>query len=91
MTLTFLLGLTQRYNELILQQSNGDAALRAFEDFAAQDFAGDAAPTYSRGRGLHPQIISTIPEKIYRCNETNDSSMEDESKQDDCCPICLGE
>ncbi|KAL7482492.1 hypothetical protein ACHAW6_008167 [Cyclotella cf. meneghiniana] len=87
MTLTFLLGLTQRYNELIMQQSNGDAALRVFEDFAAQDFAGDAAPTYSRGRGLHPQIISTIPEKIYRSNETNDSSMEDESKQDDCCPI----
>eukprot|EP00804_Cyclotella_cryptica_P006232 CCRYP_020769-RA/>CCRYP_020769-RA protein AED:0.14 eAED:0.14 QI:1059/1/1/1/0.75/0.8/5/231/868 len=89
MTLTFLLGLTQRYNELIMQQTNGDAVLRTFEDFATQDFAGDVAPSYSRVRGLHPQIISTIPEKIYSSNENNNSSVEDESKEDDCCPICL--
>eukprot|EP00804_Cyclotella_cryptica_P020419 CCRYP_014402-RA/>CCRYP_014402-RA protein AED:0.13 eAED:0.13 QI:142/0.75/0.8/1/1/1/5/234/1160 len=89
MTLTFLLGLTQRYNELIMQHSNGDAALRTFEDFATQDFAGDVASSYGRVRGLHPQIISTIPEKIYCSNEINNSSVEDESKEDDCCPICL--
>lgn len=83
MTLTLLLGLTQRYNELMMQQTNGDAALRALEDFANQD---SVVPS-SRGRGLHPQIISTLPEKIYR----SDEHKSEESNEDECCPICLGE
>eukprot|EP00804_Cyclotella_cryptica_P002979 CCRYP_006007-RA/>CCRYP_006007-RA protein AED:0.02 eAED:0.02 QI:220/1/1/1/1/1/4/699/987 len=89
-TLKILLELTKWCNEVILGQSNERAALSAFEDFTAQDFAGDAAPDYSGDRGLHPQIISTIPEKVYRSKQNNDSSVEEDSKQDDCCPICLG-
>lgn len=88
MTLTLLLGLTQRYNELIMQQTNGDAAIRAFEDLAIQD----VTPTLPRGRGLHPQIISTLPEKIYRSNaESEENETMEESDQDECCPICLVE
>lgn len=91
-TLTLLLGLTQRYNELIMQQTNGDAALRALEDLANQE----VAPTYTRGRGIHPQIISTLPEKVYHCNENNESATENESRdrnndEEECCPICFVE
>ena len=96
MTLTLLLGLTQRYNELIMQQTNRDAAMGVLEDWANQDFAVEATP-HTRGRGLHPQIISTLPEKIYRINEnTEEESKDNESKEDndaidtECCPICLG-
>jgi hypothetical protein len=89
MTLTLLLGLTQRYNELIMQQTNGDTALRAFEDLANQDVAS----TIPRGRGLHPQIINTLPEKIYRTNTESgaeESESKEETNEEECCPICLG-
>lgn len=96
MTLTLLLGLTQRYNELIMQQTNRDAALGVLEDWANQDFTAEATP-HARGRGLHPQIISTLPEKIYRINENaEDESQNNESNENEvttdteCCPICLG-
>ncbi|KAL3780817.1 hypothetical protein ACHAWO_004463 [Cyclotella atomus] len=90
MTLTLLLGLTQRYNELIMQQTNGDTALRAFEDLANQDVAS----TIPRGRGLHPQIINTLPEKIYRTNTESgaeESESKEETNEEECCPICLVE
>jgi hypothetical protein len=95
MILTLLLGLTQRYNELLMQQTNGDAALR-IEDIANQDFGGDHVPTWNVGtglhpQGLHPQIISTLPEKIYGSDDNNDAIGEEEAKEEDCCPICLGE
>ena len=90
MTLTLLLGLTQRYNELIMQQTNDDATLRAIEDFANQDFAG-VTPSHTRGRGLHPQIISTLPEKVYHKETSQNDSNESECKdEEECCPICLG-
>ena len=95
-TLTLLLGLTQRYNELIMQQANGEAAMLAMEGLANQN-GDDVQSTFTRGRGLHPQIISTLPEKVYRCNENNDSAsnnafVEDNyNDEDECCPICLGE
>lgn len=89
MTLTLLLGLTQRYNELIMQQTNGDATVRALEDLANQD---QFTAYTSRGRGLHPQIIDTLPEKTYSSNEGADEAADnDESNEEECCPICLGE
>lgn len=95
MTLTLLLGLTQRYNELIMQQTNDDA-VRAIEDFTNQDFAG-IVPSHTRGRGLHPQIINTLPEKVYHKNDINDVTIQNNSneaeceEEEECCPICLGE
>jgi len=82
MSLTLLLGLTQRYQELVVQ-SNDDAAVAAGIALAAQDF-GNNSPPSRRGRGLHPEIIDTIPRKIY---STNDNDGGDEEEQ--CCAICL--
>lgn len=91
MSLTLILGMTQRYNEL-LQQANADAEIAGMA-FAAQDVGGDAPSAHrARGRGLHPEIIATLPEKIYSSSESDrgeDGTVDDEDK-DDCCPICLG-
>jgi len=84
MSLTLLLGLTQRYNELI-QQANDEAAATGMA-FSGPDFGNEPAPSRRRGRGLHPEIIDTIPEKIYNSAENEDA--EDDNKED-CCPICL--
>ena len=93
MSLTLLLGLTQRYNEII-QQANGEAEVAAVE-FVAEDFMSDSPPAHRRGRGLHPEIIDTIPHKIYRSVEVTvgdaENSNADEGDKDDCCPICLVE
>jgi len=85
-SLTLLLGLTQRYQELV-QQANDDAAVAAGVAFAAQDF-GDSPPI-RRGNGLHPEIIDTLPQKIYIASENNDGNGETEQGNQDCCPICL--
>jgi len=81
-SLTLLLGLTQRYQELVAQ-ANDEAAATAGITVAAQDFSGDVVPT-RRGNGLHPEIIDTIPRKIY---SARDNAATDEGEQ--CCPICL--
>ena len=88
MSLTLLLGLTQRYNEL-LQHANEDAAAAGMV-FATQDFGSEPPPTRRRGRGLHPEIIDTIPQKIYSSADIS-ADAEDEDKDDECCPICLVE
>jgi hypothetical protein len=77
-SLTLFLGLTQRYQEL-LAQANDDREVGM--TMAAQDFTGDEVPT-RRGHGLHPEIIDTIPRKIYSENDATDESEQ-------CCPICL--
>mmetsp|Transcript_22306 Transcript_22306/g.40050 ORF Transcript_22306/g.40050 Transcript_22306/m.40050 type:complete len:1087 (+) Transcript_22306:137-3397(+) len=87
-SLTLLLGLTQRYQELV-QQANDDAAVAAGVAFAAQDFGTDSPPT-RRGNGLHPEIIDTIPRKTYRASE-NDGNGGTEEGDQECCPICLVE
>jgi len=87
-SLTLLLGLTQRYQEL-LQQANDDADVTADVAFAAQDF-GDPPPI-RRGNGLHPEIIETLPQKIYSASENNDGNGEAEQGNQDCCPICLAD
>ena len=85
MSLTLLLGMTQRYQEL-LHQANDDA------DMTGVGFAVQMPATQSRRRGLHPEIISTLPEKIYSSSEngngTDDAGNGDENE---CCPICLVE
>ncbi len=81
-SLTLLLGLTQRYQELVAQ-ANNETAANAGIAVAAQDFGGDVVPT-RRGNGLHPEIIDTIPRKIYNARD-NDATEEGEQ----CCPICL--
>lgn len=81
MSLTLLLGLTQRYQEFV-SQANDDAAMATGIAMAAQDFGGDVVPT-RRGNGLHPEIINTIPRKIFA--RDNDATEEGEQ----CCPICL--
>lgn len=83
-SLVLLLGLTQRYNELI-QQANDTAAIADGAAFAGQDF-GDETPTW-RGSGLHPEIIDTIPRKIYSASDASGGA--DEGGQGDVCPICL--
>jgi len=89
-SLTLLLGLTQRYQELV-QQSNDDAAVAAGMAFAAHDFGNDT-PHIRRGNGLHPEIIDTIPTKTYSASENNGSDGEDrEASNQECCPICLVE
>jgi len=85
-SLTLLLGLTQRYQELV-QHANDDAAVAAGITFAAQDFGNDTQPPH-RGNGLHPEIIDTIPQKIYSAND-NAGSGGNEGGDNDCCPICL--
>jgi len=85
-SLTLLLGLTQRYQELV-QQANDDAAMAAGMAFSAQDLGGiESPPTNHRGNGLHPEIIDTLPRKIYSASENRDGAQEDEQE---CCPICL--
>ena len=78
-SLTLLLGLTQRYQELV-SQANEDAAVLA--GFPPQ--VTDSPPS-RRGNGLHPDIIETIPRKIYSASE-NDQA---ENGEQECCPICL--
>ncbi len=56
--------------------------------FAGADLSNEPPPSRRRGRGLHPEIIDTIPEKIYNSAENEES--EDDDKED-CCPICLVE
>mmetsp|Transcript_18734 Transcript_18734/g.28499 ORF Transcript_18734/g.28499 Transcript_18734/m.28499 type:complete len:1010 (-) Transcript_18734:68-3097(-) len=86
MSLTLLLGLTQRYQEL-LQQATDDADMTGV-GFAVQ--MQQATP--SRGRGLHPEIIDTIPEKIYTSSENrSDTDGTNGGDEDECCPICLVE
>ncbi|KAL7542478.1 hypothetical protein ACHAXR_011799 [Thalassiosira sp. AJA248-18] len=85
-SLTLLLGLTQRYQELV-QQANDDAAVAAGITFAAEDFGNDPQPTH-RGNGLHPEIIDTIPRKIYSTSENIGNEGGGEGEQE-CCPICL--
>jgi len=82
-SLTLLLGLTQRYHELV-QQANDESAVAAGMAFAAQDFGNDHSPV-RRGNGLHPEIIDTIPMKIYSASD-NDGAQDGEQE---CCPICL--
>lgn len=77
-SLTLFLGLTQRYQELLAQAHDDREAGMAM---AVQDFSGDVVPT-RRGNGLHPEIIDTIPRKIYSENDATDESEQ-------CCPICL--
>lgn len=79
-SLTLLLGLTQRYQELVAH-ANDEAAATAGIAVAAQDFSGDVVPT-RRGNGLHPEIIDTIPRKIYNVTDATDEGEQ-------CCPICL--
>jgi len=87
MSLTLLLGLTQRYQEL-LQQATDDADMTGV-GFAVQ-IQQHATP--SRGRGLHPEIIDTIPEKIYRSSENRSGTDgTNDGDEDECCPICLVE
>ena len=87
MSLTLLLGLTQRYQE-ILQQATDDADM-AGVGFAVQ-MQQQAAP--SRGRGLHPEIIDTIPEKIYTSSEhRSGTDGTNDGDEEECCPICLVE
>lgn len=80
MSLTMLLGMTQRYQELINQ---------------ANEEAGNNVPSPVFGpvrsnRGLHPQIIGTLPTKTYIADEQEGCSA-DSSGDDGCCPICLCE
>jgi len=85
MSLTLLLGLTQRYQE-ILQQATDDA------EMSGVGFAVQAPQDRSqRGRGLHPEIIDTIPEKIYSSTENSSNDGTSDENEDDCCPICLVE
>ena len=78
-SLTLLLGLTQRYHELV-SQANEDAAVLA--GFPPQ--VTDSPPS-RRGNGLHPDIIETIPRKIYSASE----NVRAENDEQECCPICL--
>ncbi|KAL7545650.1 hypothetical protein ACHAWF_008998 [Thalassiosira exigua] len=86
-SLTLLLGLTQRYQEL-LQQANDDAAMAAGMAFSTQDLGNDSPPN-RQGTGLHPDIIETIPRKIYNSREHANSGGE--AGGEESCPICLGE
>jgi len=87
MSLTLLLGLTQRYQEL-LQQANDDADMTGV-GFAVQM---QQQATQRRGRGLHPEIIDTIPEKIYSSSENrSDADGANEGDEQECCPICLND
>lgn len=85
MSLTLLLGLTQRYQE-ILQQATDDG------EMSGVGFAVQAPQDRSqRGRGLHPEIIDTIPEKIYSSTGSSSNDGTSDETEDDCCPICLVE
>lgn len=88
MSLTLLLGLTQRYQEL-LQQATDDA------DMAGVGFAVQAVGTNTSsrrgGRGLHPEIIDTIPQKIYASSENRSNEGTNDEGEEECCPICLVE
>jgi len=83
LSLTMLLGMTQRYQELINQ---------------ANEEANNNVPTNpvfgpvrsNRNCGLHPEIINTLPTKTYRADE-QEGSPADSSGDDGCCPICLCE
>lgn len=83
-SLTLLLGIAQRYQELVAAQANNDATMAASQDFSAvgQDF-NTAPPPIRRGNGLHPEIIDTIPRKIYNAR------VDAVSDEENCCPICL--
>lgn len=87
MSLTLLLGLTQRYQEL-LQQATDDADMTGV-GFAVQ--MQQQTPV-SRRRGLHPEIIDTLPEKIYTSSENrSDADGTNDGNEQECCPICLVE
>ena len=79
LSLTFLLGLTQRYQELV-QQANSDGA--ELVGFPPEDLATNT-PQQRRG-GLHQDIIDTIPLKQY-------SASDSETGEEEPCPICLAE
>ncbi|KAL9184274.1 hypothetical protein ACHAXT_002360 [Thalassiosira profunda] len=81
-SLTLLLGLTQRYQELV-QQANDEAAVAAGMALAGQD--GVTEQRAHRGNGLHPEIIDTLPRKLYSSSENEGDGAED------CCPICMDE
>lgn len=81
-SLTLLLGISQRYQDFVAQVNNDTAVAQDFNVAAAQDFSV-MAPT-RRGSGLHPEIIDTIPRKIY--NARDDAATEE---GENCCPICL--
>ena len=124
MSLTFLLGLTQRNNHGVAHQNTDHLHDEYIEDDVDEDArhphaaahlaAGDVvdvgdgrsvalpAPVRRRGRnrGLHPEIIGTLPQQIYRkqadMKDEDGSGDEREKQQDnndgeDCCPICLAE
>lgn len=82
-SLTLLLGLTQRYQELV-QQANDEAGVAAGTDFANPQDLTTGQPA-SRGNGLHPEIIDAIPRKLYSASD-NDG---DQDGEPECCPICL--
>ena len=87
MSLTLLLGLTQRYQEL-LQQATDDADMTGV-GFAVQM---QQQATRSRRRGLHPEIIDTLPEKIYTSSENrSNADGTNDGNEQECCPICLVE
>jgi len=79
LSLTFLLGLTQRYQELV-QQANSEGTELA--GFPPEDLATNT-PQQRRG-GLHQEIIDTIPRKQY-------SASDSETGEEEPCPICLAE
>ena len=79
-SLTLLLGLTQRYQELV-QQANENAAGMVFNQ---GDFGSDSPPP-RRGNGLHQEIIDTIPSKIYNSSDISGDNAGNEEE----CGICL--
>ena len=82
MSLTMLLGMTQRYQELMNQAANEEAS----NNVPTNPVFGPARSN----RGLHPQIINTLPTKTYRASE-QEGCPADSSGDDGCCPICLCE
>lgn len=76
---TLLLGLTQRYQELVAH-ANQEAA-----GFPPNDL-NNGAPPPRRGNGLHPEIINTLPRKIY-----SSENEEAEGNEEAVCCICLTE
>ena len=88
MSLTLLLGLTQRYQEL-LQQATDDGGDMTGVGFAVQM---QQQASQRRGRGIHPEIINTIPEKIFSSSENrSETDGANDGDEQECCPICLND